>query len=73
MLILNAINTLPPSEDFVKQEYDGERCPIAWQLQKLFPSYADKKVSSVGLYRISALEADALDTSMGLKPENQNT
>jgi len=71
-LILNTINTPSPSEDFVKEEFNGEQCPIGWQLKTVSPSNANKKVISVGLYRLSSLEADALDTSMGLKLEVKN-
>lgn len=66
VLILNTINSKPPSENFVKQEFNGEQCPVEWKLQNLSPSNADKKIISVGFYRLSSLEADALDISMGL-------
>ena len=50
-----------PSEDFDRVEIDPDQCPPGLQLKKMIPSKAAEKVLSMGLYRLSALEAKELD------------
>jgi len=57
-------------QNFMKQEFNGDQCPIPWQLKNTLPLYANEQLISVGLYRLSLLEAHALDTSMGMKVED---